>query len=95
MRTWEEKVKFKFGNSTGRDCYEVSVHGVPDNDETNVEDGFHTMETFVHPSHTAGFMLTMFREDVEKIFDPIVDRIVALVKQQVSDVERKGENVAV
>ena len=37
----------------------------------------------------------METEDVQKIFDPVIDRIVDLVKQQVRDVERKGENVAV
>lgn len=77
MRTWEEKVKFRFGNSSG--TYEVSVPGVPNNEETAVEDGFHTME----------------EEDVRKIFDPVVDRIERLVKQQVQGVRGKGESVAV
>ena len=32
---------------------------------------------------------------MRKIFDPIVDRIVMLVKQQVQAVHRKGESVKV
>jgi len=35
------------------------------------------------------------RSEVQKIFDPVVDRIVNLVKQQVLAVERKGDHVAV
>jgi hypothetical protein len=35
------------------------------------------------------------RSEVKNIFDPIVDCIVRLVKQQVTDVHRKGEKVAV
>ncbi|KAF8247380.1 actin-like ATPase domain-containing protein [Wilcoxina mikolae CBS 423.85] len=80
MRTWEEKVKFTFGNSEDAedDGYEVNVPGVPDNDETNVEDGFHSMQN----------------DAVQKIFNPIVNRIIDLVKQQVLAVERKGDRVA-
>ncbi|KAA8895128.1 hypothetical protein FN846DRAFT_922535 [Sphaerosporella brunnea] len=70
MRTWAENVKFKFGNTTTF-AYDVSVHGVPDNEATNVDDG----------------------EDVKRIFDPVVDRIVDLVTQQVQGVQRKGFNV--
>jgi len=32
---------------------------------------------------------------VQKIFDPVVDRIVGLVAQQVLEVDKKDENVAV
>lgn len=78
MRTWEEKVKYKFGNSSDYD-YDISVMGIPDDDDTNVEDGFHTI----------------YREDVQKIFDPVVDRIIELVNHQVDEIEKKGENLAV
>ena len=45
MRTWEERVKFKFGNSWGSESeYEVSVPGIHDNDKANVEDGYHTIQ---------------------------------------------------
>ncbi|KAF8245037.1 actin-like ATPase domain-containing protein [Wilcoxina mikolae CBS 423.85] len=79
MRTWEEKVKFTFGNTTDPEAvYEVNVPGVPDNDDTNIEDGFHFMTS----------------DDVQKIFDPVVDRIIHLVEQQVLEVQQKGETVA-
>jgi len=50
MRTWEEKVKFRFGNvdfDDEEDGWEVSIGGVLDNAATNVYDGFHTMNKFV------------------------------------------------
>ncbi|KAA8913169.1 hypothetical protein FN846DRAFT_916415 [Sphaerosporella brunnea] len=76
MRTWVENVKLKFGNRTAFE-YDVSVHGVPDDEDTNVEDGFHSMDL----------------EDVKGIFDPVVDPIVKLVTHQVQSVQRKGYNV--
>jgi hypothetical protein len=69
----------RFGNTTSDESYEVNVPSIPDNERKRVEDGFHAMEY----------------EDVKQIFDPIVDRIVKLVKQQVRGVEKKGERVAV
>jgi hypothetical protein len=44
FQTWEEDVKFKFGNKTGLD-YEVTVPGVPDDEDNNVEGGFYTMKS--------------------------------------------------
>ena len=35
------------------------------------------------------------RSEVKKIFDPVIDCIVCLVGQQVTDVTRKGERVSV
>jgi hypothetical protein len=44
LRTWEEKVKFKFGSKTDLD-FEVTVPGIPDDEENNVEGGFYTMKS--------------------------------------------------
>ena len=50
MKSWEEKIKFKFGNNTNLydfelvEGFEVNVPGVPDDHRKNLEDGFHTME---------------------------------------------------
>jgi hypothetical protein len=44
MRTWEEKVKFRFGSCHEEQEYEVSVFGIPDNDQANVHDGFHIIQ---------------------------------------------------
>ncbi|CCX17466.1 Similar to hypothetical protein [Tuber melanosporum Mel28]; acc. no. XP_002840605 [Pyronema omphalodes CBS 100304] len=32
--------------------------------------------------------------DIQEIFDPIVNRIVELIKKQIHNVQRKGERVA-
>ena len=48
MRTWEEKVKFKYGvRRPGGDDFEITVAGVPDDELNGVEDGFHTIPSFV------------------------------------------------
>jgi len=36
-----------------------------------------------------------YSDEVQKIFDPVVNRIVHLVEQQVFEVQQKGETVAV
>ena len=46
LRTWEEKVKFKFGNVTNLEGCEVNVPGIPDNPAKDIEDGFHTMAQY-------------------------------------------------
>ncbi|KAF8247382.1 hypothetical protein K440DRAFT_661489 [Wilcoxina mikolae CBS 423.85] len=78
MRTWVDKAKSKFNDKNSLEEYEVTMGGVPDDDDGNVEAGFHYMQS----------------EQVKKIFDPIVDYIVELVKEQVLNVQKKGENVA-
>ena len=48
MRTWEEKVKFKYGvRRAGDDDFDITVAGVPDDEHNGVEDGFHTIPSFV------------------------------------------------
>lgn len=54
MRTWEEKVKLKFGNDVNEDMLEVTVPGVADNPALSVEDGFHFMTTYELPSTPSG-----------------------------------------
>jgi hypothetical protein len=48
MRSWEEAVKFQFGNTSEEEEFFVSVPGVPDNDETDVESGHHMMQWCVY-----------------------------------------------
>ena len=47
MRTWEGKVKFKYGVRSGSDNFVITMPGVPDNELNDVEDGFHTIPSFV------------------------------------------------
>ncbi|KAF8245501.1 actin-like ATPase domain-containing protein [Wilcoxina mikolae CBS 423.85] len=77
MQSWEESVKFAFGNMTEEDEYYVNVPGMRDDEDNNIEDGCHTME----------------RNAVERIFDPVVDKIIDLVEEQVVAVQQKGEDV--
>jgi hypothetical protein len=50
MTSWEQKVKFKFGNvASGMEGYEVHVLGLPDSMEKAIEEGFHSIETYVIP----------------------------------------------
>ena len=48
MRTWEEKVKFRYG-AAGRLCgdFVIAVPGVPDDELNDVEDWFHYIPSFV------------------------------------------------
>ncbi|KAF8544623.1 hypothetical protein BDD12DRAFT_723315 [Trichophaea hybrida] len=78
MRTWVDKAKSKFNDKNSLEQYEITLGGVPDDDDGNVDAGFHYMQS----------------EQVKKIFDPIVDYIVELVKEQVLNVRKQGENVA-
>jgi len=46
MQSWQEHIKFRFGNNTNDEYYDVCVPGAPDNEDTNVEDGSHSMTTY-------------------------------------------------
>jgi len=48
MRSWEEAIKFQFGNTSEEEEFFVSVPGVPDNEETDVESGHHMMQWYVY-----------------------------------------------
>ena len=55
MRTWEERVKFKYGTERpGSDNFEITVAGLPDDELNGVEDGFLTIHPFV-PSPSSPF----------------------------------------
>ena len=56
FRTWEEKVKFRFGNNTNLEGCEVNVPGIPDNRAKNIEDCFHTMAQYVTGSIPCGYL---------------------------------------
>ncbi|KAL7275880.1 hypothetical protein RUND412_001157 [Rhizina undulata] len=78
MRQWEEKVKFKFADSNEIENYEIYIPGVGDNEEKGLEAGF----------------LSLSRATVKNIFDPIIDRIVELVDDQIRRVRAKGGKVS-
>ena len=78
-KSWED-LKFQFGTdqSGQEDSFEVNVPGLPDSDELDIDEGFHTIS----------------RDEVQKIFDPVVDRVIGLVKAQVAAVEKSGNTVS-
>ncbi|KAF8242420.1 hypothetical protein K440DRAFT_639031 [Wilcoxina mikolae CBS 423.85] len=69
MSCWEKGIKFEFGMKDSDQEYVVDVPEVPDNLDMNIEDGIHTMES----------------DEVKKIFDPVVDRMISLLKQCVRE----------
>ncbi|TGZ81553.1 actin-like ATPase domain-containing protein [Ascodesmis nigricans] len=72
-----ERVKIRFGNTTDS-YFEVIVPGIADDDELNIEDGFHSMSSAA----------------LQAIFDPVVDRIVELVRQQITSLQRQQKRIA-
>jgi len=45
MRTWVDKVKSKFNDKNSLEEYEVTMGGVDDDENGNVEDGFHSIQS--------------------------------------------------
>lgn len=78
-KCWQEQVKFKFTTSRKSRQFEVVVPGLADNAAKDIEEGFHTMK----------------RDSVKGIFDPIIARIIKLVRDQVNAVEQTDHTVAV
>ncbi|KAL7275881.1 hypothetical protein RUND412_001158 [Rhizina undulata] len=78
MRQWEERVKFKFSDSEDIESFEVYIPGVPDNETIGLEGGF----------------LLLSRTAVRSIFDPVIDKIVDLVDDQIRNVRKKGGKIA-
>jgi hypothetical protein len=46
MSSWEQKVKFIFGNTPGLEGFEVNLQGVKNDRRKNIEDCFHTMQMY-------------------------------------------------
>lgn len=67
------------GASSRAKYYTINVPGVPDNHELGVEEGYYAMPV----------------EDLKAIFDPVVARIVELLRDQVLELQRQKKPVAV
>lgn len=59
--------------------YEICVPGLKDDPKLEISEGFYTMPG----------------EDLKGIFDPIVDRIIELVRRQVGELQKAGKPIAV
>jgi len=72
------------------------VPGQNNDEKLKVQNGYHAVKQY-EPSLQYGKVgLHVFffcSEDVQKIFDPVVRRIISLVSEQVSKVEENGEDV--
>ena len=47
MQSWEESVKFSFGNKNEDDEFLVSVPGIQDDEDSNINESYHTMERYI------------------------------------------------
>ncbi|KAI5837493.1 hypothetical protein DFP73DRAFT_568263 [Morchella snyderi] len=71
LREFEQSLKRNFTNSEDDDEFICTAGGLPDNPEVGIERG----------------EFTFTREDMLGIFDPIIDRIIPLVQNQIDVVE--------
>jgi len=72
MKEFNDSLKRNFTDSKDEDIFTCPIPGVADDSTAGIEDG----------------MFVIFREDMRKIFDPVVQKVVHLVQQQVNQVEK-------
>lgn len=75
MKEWEEVLKREFSNSEEDDIFSCPIGGIPDDVEMGIEDG--------------AFIIT--REEMLAIFDPIIDKIIPLVQEQIDMVQVQNQ----
>jgi len=101
MQSWEE-VRSSFG-SRSDDEHCVHMPGIRDDEERKVEDGYHAMKKYILPlpfSNKLANLISLIiisycSGDVQAIFNPVVDRIIELVMEQVFRVQNNVDSVAV
>lgn len=75
MKTWEEYVKRVFVDEDDEnESFAVEFPGLADDEARGIESGF----------------MTLSRESVRDIFEPVVLEVVSLVDGQIGDVQRKS-----
>lgn len=74
MKKFEEELKRGFTDSDEDDVIYCPVGGIPDDPIAGIDGGD----------------LVISREEMKAIFDPVIDKIIPLVKNQVSNVEAKS-----
>ncbi|KAI5843800.1 hypothetical protein DFP73DRAFT_550321 [Morchella snyderi] len=74
MKKFEEELKRDFTDSDDDDVIYCPVGGIPDDPIAGIDGGD----------------LVITREEMKAIFDPVIDKIIPLVKNQVSNVEAKS-----
>ncbi|RPA91803.1 actin-like ATPase domain-containing protein [Choiromyces venosus 120613-1] len=76
MKQFNDILKPGFTDSEDEDIFTCSIPGVADDADAGIEDGFFVID----------------REDMRKIFDPVVQKVIQLVQQQVKEVEKLPAN---
>ena len=72
MKEFNDSLKRNFTNSEDEDLFTCPIPGIPDDATAGIEAG----------------MFIIDRDDMRRIFDPVVRKITQLVQQQVDEVEK-------
>lgn len=75
LREFEEVLKRSFSNDEDEDIFTCSIGGLADDPVAGIEDG--------------GLILT--REDMQSIFDPVINQILPLVQEQIDMILAQNE----
>lgn len=78
MKTWEEYVKRVFIDGEDQDVFPIQFPGLPDNEAMGIDCGF----------------MSVTREEVQGIFEPIIQEVIKLVDGQIAAVMAKGKTVS-
>lgn len=73
------RLKRKFDGSHQNNLTEVIAPGLPDDDAKGVSDGY----------------MAISREDLQKIFEPVITEIIRLIQEQIDKVNEAGMRVSV
>lgn len=76
---FEENLKRNFSDNDIHDTFFCTVPGAADSPVSGVKDGF----------------LTITRDEMKALFDPVISKVVHLVQQQIRSVEALHRKVAV
>ncbi|PWW76338.1 actin-like ATPase domain-containing protein [Tuber magnatum] len=78
MKEFNDSLKRNFADSEDEDIFTCSVPGINNDSAAGIEDGMFVIE----------------REEMRKIFNPVVQKVVQLVQQQVKEVEKLKANLS-
>lgn len=77
LKSWEEYVKRVFVDGEDQDVFPIQFPGLPDDEARGIDCGF----------------MTVTREEVQGIFEPVIEEVVRLVDGQITAVQSKGKRV--
>ncbi|RPB20356.1 actin-like ATPase domain-containing protein [Terfezia boudieri ATCC MYA-4762] len=77
LKSWEEYVKRVFVDGEDQDVFPIQFPGLPDDDVLGIDCGF----------------MSVTREEVQGIFEPIIQEVIKLVDGQIQAVQNKGKQV--